>query len=135
MGQTGRAWKDYKSKLSTQIREEAKGPNSTRHLTLLKPPGMKSNEWDAFVKSRLSPEFDASEFDYLFFIVINRLKSTFSILVFLAIIYDFSYFNRKQVKSIRRLEQSKSIHTQLVVEAMQDLRKTWYVSPLKLYTS
>lgn len=56
----GRLWRNYKSELSIDIRDSSKGPNSKRTIELLKPSNVDKNEWEAFVKERLSPAFIVS---------------------------------------------------------------------------
>lgn len=54
-------WRQFKCKLTYEIRELAKGPDAATHIALLKPANVLDPEkWDPFVEHRLSPEFNVS---------------------------------------------------------------------------
>ena len=56
----GSSWRRYKSKVTKQIRSVPSSPEATRQIQLLKPDNVVDEEWNKFVKFRLSPEFDVS---------------------------------------------------------------------------
>ena len=68
----GCSWRQYKCRISKQIRSIPSGPEATRQLQLLKPDNVVDEEWNKFVKFRLSPEFDVS--------LLNLTLSTYSII-------------------------------------------------------
>ncbi|TXG57816.1 hypothetical protein EZV62_015645 [Acer yangbiense] len=52
-------WRQYKSRITKQIRNVPPGPEASRKLQLLKPDNISDiAEWDRFVKFRKSQEFD-----------------------------------------------------------------------------
>lgn len=57
-------WRDFKSKCTTKILTVATGPHMTRHHALLRPDGVKPNEWEEFVKGRLTDEFKVGEIKF-----------------------------------------------------------------------
>ncbi|KAH9681147.1 hypothetical protein KPL71_026853 [Citrus sinensis] len=57
----GDRWRQYKSEITTKIKEANKKTNRSRALALIRPKNVIFDEdWEAFVKHRLSPEFEAS---------------------------------------------------------------------------
>ncbi|KAK9265796.1 hypothetical protein L1049_028599 [Liquidambar formosana] len=56
----GYYWRQFKSEITSQLVDAAKKNGFKRRLSLMKPTNIKSDrEWDAFVKYRLSPNFQA----------------------------------------------------------------------------
>ncbi|PQM37725.1 uncharacterized protein Pyn_13782 [Prunus yedoensis var. nudiflora] len=54
----GKYWRQFKSKITTAIREASKRKHKARAIALVKPDNVKSKEdWDKFVKERLGAEF------------------------------------------------------------------------------
>ncbi|XP_020422299.1 uncharacterized protein LOC109949877 [Prunus persica] len=54
----GKYWRQFKSKITTAIREASKRKHKARAISLVKPDNVKSKEdWDKFVKERLGAEF------------------------------------------------------------------------------
>ncbi|KAH9648884.1 hypothetical protein KPL70_025777 [Citrus sinensis] len=55
----GDRWRQYKSEITTKIKEANKKTNRSRALALIRPKNVIFDEdWEAFVKHRLSPEFE-----------------------------------------------------------------------------
>ena len=80
----GQRWKESKSRLVAAIKKASACPDSTNRIAALKPNNIKSVEdWNAFVKEKLSEKFEVVIF-ILLIITVQRI--TMSYIIFIELI-------------------------------------------------
>lgn len=73
----GKYWRQFKSKITTAIREASKRKHKARAISLVKPDNVKSKEdWDKFVKERLGAEFQVG-ISFLAIIILSGILINF----------------------------------------------------------
>ncbi|KAK9132900.1 hypothetical protein Scep_012428 [Stephania cephalantha] len=56
----GKCWRQHKSKITSDVLEDNKKQDRAKAISNVRPPNVLSdNEWDDFVKERLSPSFQS----------------------------------------------------------------------------
>lgn len=121
----GQRWKESKSRLVAAIRKASTCPDSNSTVADLKPDNIKSvEEWNAFVKEKLSEKFKV----VIFILLITTIKFiTFSYIIFIEFILC-----RKQAKNSKLWEIRINFHIPWAEWVMQDWKKKWQVNIKKL---